>query len=461
MKIIKFKYLLILLLSLLLSSCSTSISKLNTQIELPKNFNTHDNKLSINNNWIMDLNDTYLLQLITKALNKNHNLKKLFYDIKIQKESLITNNSSLFPSLDLSLDRTTSGGDDDDTSSSTSVDLSLSYEVDLWGKLSDSAKQANANILVAQANYEQAKQQLIHDVLLSYYEIKEASILLELYQKHLLNLKNNYDVLKSQYKQGLSTALDTYLAQNSIYDKLKEIEVIKANKKQNIYALEKLLGEYPKGNIQAKNTLPLLKTYTNIDIPSSLIFKKPSILASWNELLSQNYQLAFTHKERLPSLDISLSLEKSLESGELAWSFIGGLTAPIFNAGKLKALENIEKYELKQAELSYLDTVYSALTSIENLLSSENSLKEQYEISIKTRNNSKESSQLSYNQYLKGLEPYTTVLSTQNTYYNSQISLIQIKQDLLENRLALHLALGGDFLKDNKNINEQNIKENK
>lgn len=460
MKIIKFKYLLILLLSLLLSSCSTSISKLNTQIELPKNFNTHDNKLSINNNWIMDLNDIYLQSLIQKALDNNFNLKKLFYDVKIQKEELTSTRSSLFPSLDLSLDRTTSGGDDDSTSSSTSLDLSLSYEVDLWGKLSDSAKEANANILISQANYEQAKQQLIHDVILAYYKINESSILLDLYTKHLLNLKDNHDILKSQYKQGLSSALDMYLAQNSIYDKLKEIQVIKDTKNQNIYTLEKLLGEYAKGNIKTTKTLAVLKNYTKVGIPSSLILRKPSILASWNELLAQNYQLAFTHKERLPSLDISLSLEKSLESGNLAWSFIGGLTAPIFNAGNLKAQEEIEKYELKQAELTYLDTVYSALTSIENLLSSEQSLKEQYKISLKTRANSKESSQLSYNQYLKGIESYTTVLSTQNTYYNSQISLIQLQEDLLENRLNLHLALGGDFLKDEK-INIKNSKENK
>lgn len=453
-----FKYSSILIILIFFSACTSKELNINinNKLKIPTKYNNTSKNLEIQDKWILSFKDEELINLINKALNKNFQLKQLFYDIEIKKQELIYAKSSIFPSIDLSLNQSKNGEVKESNSSNLSkIGLGLDYEIDLWGKLSDANKKANINILETQAIYEQAKQQLAHDIAIAYYDIKESSNLLDIYNKHLINTKRNYEIIKSRYKQGLNTALDTYLAQNSIYSKIRQVKDIQTTKSQAVYKLEQLLGEYPKGKLNIKKELPIINSQIKLGIPSELILRKPSLTASWNNLLAQNYQLAFTHKQRLPSLNLSASLEQTSKSGTpISWSILGGLTAPIFNAGKLEANEKIEHFELKKAELDYLDKVYTAFIEIENLILKEKSLKEQYQVILKAKENSKKSSTLSLNQYLKGLINYSTVLDTQDSYYSSEIELIEIKKQLLDNRIALHLALGGDFISEEKNIKE-------
>ncbi|RXK13135.1 RND transporter [Halarcobacter mediterraneus] len=444
---IVFKSIFIFFISILFIACSTK--RLDTNIKypkLPKNFNQKD--ILIEEKWIKTLKDKQLLEIINKALNNNYELKQLSYDIKIKEQELISSNSLLFPSIDLNASSSKDGDfKGDNNPSSSKVSLDFQYEVDLWNKLSDSSKASNMNLLETKALYKEAKQQLITDVTLLYYEIIESNRLLDLYKKNLKTAENYYELTLSRYKQGISEALDTLLAKNSIYSQQSKITDIKNVKAQAIYKLEQLLGEYPKGKLDINKNLPILNENIKLGIPSEIIERKSSIVASWNALLSKDFTLAYTHKQRLPSLNISASIENIKNDGlPSTWSLISGLTAPIFNAGELKAKEKIAYFELKKAEFEYLNTIYSSFVEIENFIEEEKNLKDEFEILKNSNINAQKALSLSFNQYLKGLVEYTTVLNLQESLYETQASLIQIKKSLIENKINLHKALGGDFL---------------
>lgn len=447
------KVLTITMITLLLAGCSlkqTNIkSELNKRLKVPKSYNS-SKKIVMNDSWLLDLNNKELDSYVNKALNNNFQLKQYYYEVLIAKESLTSTDSSTFPSMDLSLNQSYTGDvESSSTSTSTAVKLSLDYEVDLWGKLSDSVKMAQLNILQTQATFSQEKQNLANKVVLAYYTIKESMLLKQIYLKHLNNAKRNFEITSSKYKQGLSTILEKNSSFNTLYNKKLQIKEIDVSIKQAKYNLENLLGEYPKGLVSVKEKLPLISSKINKGLPSSLLLRKASLNASWNKLLKQDSNLAFTHKQRLPSFSLSASFSKNTQDGTpLAWSLLGGITAPIFNAGKLKANEQIEYFELKKLELSYLDEVYTAFLDIENLIVQENSLQEQYRLLLKANKNLEISYTLSSQEYLNGLITYSTLLETQDSYFSSQINLIQMKKDIIDNRMNLHLALGGDFVKN-------------
>ena len=444
-----FKHSFIYIVFLLFVGCAHN--QLDTKIKnpnLPTTFNNNNVNITFTENWLSNFNDKELLDIVDKALNNNFELKRLGFDVKIKQQELIATNSLLFPSLDFGIN-TSKGGEITGGSDSTSLNasLDLNYTVDLWGKLSDSKKSANMDLLETKALYEEAKQELISNVSSLYYKIIESNKLLDLYKKNLLTSKQSYELSLSRYKQGLSEALDTLLAKNSIYTQELKISNLKTTKSQAIYQLEQLLSNYPSGKLDIKKDLPLLIEKTNIGIPSQLIERKASISASWNALLSKDYTLAFTHKQRLPSLSISASLENIKDDGfPTLWSLAAGITAPIFNAGKLKANEQIAYYELKKAEQEYLKTVFDSLTEIETYIQEEKNLKNEYEILKTSNENAKRSLELSFNQYLKGLIEYSTVLDLQESFYNTQSSIIQMQASMIENNINLHKALGGDFL---------------
>ena len=117
-------------------------------------------------------------------------------------------------------------------------------------------------------------------------------------------------------------------------------------------------------------------------IPSNLLAQKPSIQSAWLSLLASDANLAFSHKQRFPSLNISASIGQSapkvenlLDSSSLAWSLLGGITAPVFNAGRLKANEDIARLNLKQAEQAYIAEIYDSFTAVENALTLDASTK--------------------------------------------------------------------------------------
>jgi len=53
---------------------------------------------------------------------------------------------------------------------------------------------------------------------------------------------------------------------------------------------------------------------------------------------------------------------------------------------------------------------------------------------------------LSFDQYLKGLVTYTTVLESQRRSFDAQTTLIELTNALLQNRIEIYRVLGGDYL---------------
>ena len=126
------------------------------------------------------------------------------------------------------------------------MSLNLGYEVDLWGKLSDSNRQANLNYLAQQARFEQAKQQLVADVVKGWFDVVTAKQLLDLYKRREANALQNLDIIESGYRQGLNEALDVYLARNELNNERSRIATQQASLLTTARVLERLLGDYPK-----------------------------------------------------------------------------------------------------------------------------------------------------------------------------------------------------------------------
>ena len=118
---------------------------------------------------------------------------------------------------------------------------------------------------------------------------------------------------------------------------------------------------------------------------------------------------------------------------------------PLFNAGKLEANEDMSRLVLKQTEQAYLSTLYDAFGDVENSVTREASLRERYQMMLKAQENAIAAQTLSFEQYQSGLVEYTTVLDAQSRSYDAQSTVIQIKNQLIANRINLHIALGGNF----------------
>ncbi|MFT4928657.1 MAG: multidrug efflux system outer membrane protein [Phenylobacterium sp.] len=407
----------------------------------------------IQQHWLGSFNDAHLQALVQQSVANNHQLKQQAYSVEMKKQQLISTGSVLWPSLDLAVNNSRRKTTNPDRySTSSSANLTLAYEVDIWGKLSANERNANLNYLAEQASFSQAKQQLVADVVTAWYGVIEAQQLLALYQQRTTNSQQNLEIIESGYRQGLNSALDVYLTRNELNTERSRVAQQQDTLAQLVRRLERLVGDYPGAELAVNGTLPLLDSAIPVGLPAQLIRRKPALQASWYQLLASDAALAYSHKQRFPSLKLTASASDSgtdltdlLSPSALAWSLIGNITAPLFDGGRRKANEEQARLAVKQGEQGYLNSLYDAFATVENALSKEQSLKQRYQAMIKAQENAIAAQSLSFEQYKNGLVSYTTVLDAQSRSYDAQSTVIQLKNQLIANRVTLHVALGGDF----------------
>jgi NodT family efflux transporter outer membrane factor (OMF) lipoprotein len=449
------KLTLSLLLVVLLGGC-VSTSQVDDQLRLaqvPQNWQFSQTTQPIADNWLAQFSQPQLSDLIDEALNHNQSLRQEAYNVQILAQQLVQADANFWPDLDLNLTTGRAKSSNGVTSNSSNLSLESSYELDIWGKLSAAQKQVNLNYLAAKAQYQQNRQALVANVVTSWFDWIATKQLSGLFEQRVKNAQQNLDIIESGYQQGLNAALDVYLSRNELNTELSNLAQQETTQLRAARSLERLLGRYPDASLQSEPlTLPLLTDDIPLGLPSDIISRKPALQASWYQVLAQDAGLAFAHKQRFPSINLRASISDNgdeltdlLSGSSLAWSLLGGLTAPLFKAGDLKANEEIARLRLKQQEQSYLNTLYTAFSNVENAITAENSLKQQYQATLAAEQNAQAAETLAFEQYQRGLVTYTTVLEAQGRSFNAQSALIQIKNQLLANRIDLHLALGGDF----------------
>lgn len=452
---------------LLLSACSNQLNPTERAQDIA---NTPElwqqattSALKVEDNWLQQLENPQVFFLVEQALANNQQILQSGYDVAIKQQQLIATGAALWPSLDLSA-RTNRSKDNRPVSynNASSANLTLSYEINLWGKLSDAERQANLEFLAEQANFEQSKQRLVGDVVSGWFNVISAQKLLALYQQREKNAEQNLAIIESGYRQGLNAALDVYLTRNELNTERSRIAGQKATLNQAIRTLERLTGDYPKGALTVEAELPLLDKPIPLGLPSELITRKPSLMASWYQLLSTDANLAYAHKQRFPSLDLSATLGDSTDRvsdlfspSSLAWSLVGSISMPLFDAGRLKANEEAARLAVLSQEQNYLASLYDAFNDVEQAISQEQSLQQRYQATLKAQENAIAAEQLSFEQYQSGLVTYTTVLDAQDRSFDAQSSVIEIKNQLIINRINLHIALGGDFSQPTNASTEQ------
>ncbi|UZE96370.1 efflux transporter outer membrane subunit [Alkalimarinus alittae] len=415
--------------------------------------------------WIKDFNDPQLEALIQQALANNHDLKASAARVEAALAQARIAGAALNPSVNGNMDaqrRRSNSENNGNVSNNYNTDLGLgvdiSWEVDLWGRLSNRANAATLDVEVSEAEWQAAQLSLAASVARSWFNLTEAQLQLNLVEQRLLNLSDNLITIEEDFKLGLRDALDVYLARADVAGEQARI----ANRRSDLLSarrtLEILLGQYPEGLINSTSTLTPLRSPIPSGLPSELLQRRPDLIASQKRLASTNELAAAAHADRFPRLTLtgdvgtrSNDLSNLVSSDYLVWSVFGGLTAPIFDSGRLEAEEERAVANIKMAEANYNQALLNAFQEVEAGLINETLLQQQ-EAALKTASEESQAAEdLAFDQYQSGLLNFVTVLESQRRSFDAQSTEIDVRNQRLQNRINLYLALGGAFVDDTSN----------
>jgi NodT family efflux transporter outer membrane factor (OMF) lipoprotein len=416
-----------------------------TELGMPAGWVRGGEAGTVDLNWLESFDDPQLTSLVSEAVTNNYLLEQERARLYQAEQTVIIVRADRFPDLDVSIDASrrgfTDASDQRATSESYGAEIGARWEVDLWGRLSKEQQAAQLALGAQQARFESVQRNLAAATTGAY--VMEAKQLLEVARRRLDNAIESHDIVASGYRQGLNDALDLYLARN-------QVERQQANFAQQQQTLTETI--YPDGRIEMPGALPVIMDPIPSGLPSELLTRRTDVQEAWLNLLAADADLAAAHKARFPSLSLvgsagvaSAEFSELLDTDLSVWSIAGSVTQPLFNAGRLEAIEEQALARVRQAEQQYLDLVFRAFADVENAISRSVSLMERYESFLDAETNSRAALNLALEQYQRGLVPYTTVLESQRQAFDAEATVVELKNLLLQNRIALYLALGGEF----------------
>ncbi|MFD2230261.1 efflux transporter outer membrane subunit [Alkalimarinus sediminis] len=461
----------LLLCSLILAGCSAVPREEYPAAEIPAEWQQPtSNQQAKPSAWIQDFNDPLLETLIQQALANNHDLKASAARVEAALAQARIVGADLNPTVNGGVDaqrRRSNPENNGVTNSNYNTDLGVgvdvSWEIDLWGRLSSRARAATLDFEVTEAEWRAAQLSLSASVARSWFNLAEAQLQLDLVEQRLSNLSDNLITIEEDFKLGLRGALDVYLARADVAGEQARL----ANRRSTLMSakrtLELLLGQYPEGLISSRNTLTPLSSPIPSGLPSELLQRRPDLIANQKRLASTNQLAAAAHADRFPRLTLtgdigtrSSELSNLVSSDYLVWSVFGGLSAPLFDSGRLEAEEERAVANIKVAEANYNQALLTAFQEVEEGLVNETLLQQQ-EAALKTASEeSIEAENLAFDQYQNGLLEFITVLESQRRSFDAQSAEIDVRNQRLQNRINLYLALGGAFVDDSMNIQGAN-----
>ena len=187
-------------------------------------------------------------------------------------------------------------------------------------------------------------------------------------------------------------------------------------------------------------------------LPSELLQRRPDLLAVERRLKAADQDAIVAYKARFPRFSLSSSVgarsedvENLLDLESMIWSLGVNLTQPLWNGTELEANLEQAHTQTRLAALDYNRVLLNALQEVEAALSAETLLAEQEAAIGRSATEARNAEDLAEEQYISGLVSFVTVLEAQRRAFDARSALIQVRSDRLQNRIQLHLALGGDF----------------
>jgi len=338
------------------------------------------------------------------------------------------------------------------TGNNLNLGLSVSWEVDLFGRINRLVEAKNAKYQADRFLYQDVLLSLKAQVASTYIQIRSLEDKIRITKKNIKIQEDFFNLTTKLKNAGSASKLDVIRANSNLLSTQAYLPSIYANKTALVQQLSVLLNtkavELQKSIQSAKSFIPITKK-ENIIFTANLLRNRPDVRLKERELAAQTALIGVATTALYPSLSLSgflgynsISSSNLLSPESLLWNVGGSFFYSIFNRGKIKNSIKIEETKALMALNAYKKTVLSAIAEVNSNLDFYKSEKIKFTYLKKAYVLSEESVHLANLRYENGLSSFQEVLASQKQLFLSEESLSQSKTSSSLYYIKLHKALG-------------------
>ena len=345
------------------------------------------------------------------------------------------------------------------TTTTLGASLDLSWEIDLWGRIRAARSASGAGYRASVADAAGARLSLSGQTAKTWLAWREAVAQLRVAERTVENREAALAAMERRFTAGLVPAVELRAARTELASAKAEHAGRARAETAASRALQALVGAYPDGSPApaiagdpARELLPELPPSPPAGLPAELLLRRPDLLAAEERLIAAGYRIHEAEAARLPALRLtgsggraSTELEDLLDSDFTVWSLAGGLLQPIFQGGRLEANVELAEARRREAAASWARAVVRALAEVETALAAEEDLETRVATLEEALAEAAATADLARRRHLQGLGDYLARLEAERVLARTETELVAARRARLENRVDLHMALGGDF----------------
>ncbi len=408
--------------------------------------------------WWRHLDDPLLSELVAEAMRANPDMRGALAKLRAARARTTVATAAFYPEVTASgsASRThvsEEGGDS--TRELFSAGFDASWEFDVFGGVRRGREAAEADYEASVAELYDVRVTLAAEVALNYVEVRALQIRIGITRDNLASQAETLQLTEWRAQAGLVSIQDVEQARGTMEQTRAGIPSLEISLAEAEHRLDILLGRPPgalHARLAAPGDLPRVPDTIAVGIPADILRRRPDIRAAERTLAAETARVGVAEAARYPSFKLSgsiglevLTLAALGTSSTLTSVLLAGVTAPIFDAGRLRAQVEIQDAVREQALISYEQAVRGALQDVENALVALARNRERSEALGNAVEAARNAALLARHRYSSGLIDFQSVLDTERTVLSVEDSLASTRAEGVLALIRLYKAVGGGW----------------
>lgn len=402
-------------------------------------------------NWL-DFRDPALNNWLHQVMTRNNDLARAV--LRVYHAQLNAERTGILAAPDLNA-RLNSGAEHELSGSSSwqnksGASLDTRYEVDLWGKLARAQDAAEWLSQASEQDLRAARLTLLANASTNYWRIGYLNEQISISQGSLEYAKKTRQLASARFHAGKISPLDVVNAEQNVLKQEDRLLTLQHQRQQALNEQTVLLGAPPGKTVVEPENLPQ-GPLPQIDsgIPASILSRRPDVNAAEMRLRAALSDIDARRTQYYPSFTLTGTLGTS-SSALLA--FLGNpvagigasLTLPFLEWRKMNVDVKIAQNDYEQRALEFTQTLYKAMSDVDNALSLRAQLMAQETHLHTTLALARKSERLNEVRYREGAVTITDWLNAQEQRRQMESALNENRFKQYQNMMSIYLEFGGE-----------------
>jgi outer membrane protein, multidrug efflux system len=330
---------------------------------------------------------------------------------------------------------------------------SLSWELDIWGRIRRSNEAARADLLSKEENRRAVTIQLVSSVGEAYFNLLQFDAQLDIAKRTLQSWEESVRIAQARLKQGFSSRLDMDQFEAERAHAAARIAELERQMVQAENHLSVLLGRKPFGITRGRALYDqVMSPDVPAGLPSELLQRRPDILVAEQQLAAATARIGAAKADRFPKITLTGLLGSA--SPQLSKFFTdpasygvagAGFTGPLLNAQMLGFQQDIAEAQAKQSLAQYEQSILIAFREVEDSLVAVRTARTQNDAQQQQVAALQSALKLAELRYKGGLANYLDVLVSRRNLFEAELAMTGSRRLHLVSVVQLYKALGGGW----------------